>query len=51
MRVGYVEAISIGIDDKGEPLPLTADMADHFALFTVEKTENGYRLAAVEQEE
>ncbi|MBS5481069.1 MAG: hypothetical protein KHX46_08040, partial [Clostridiales bacterium] len=51
VRVGYVEAISIGIDDKGEPLPLTADMADHFALFTVEKTEDGYRLAAVEQEE
>ena len=51
VRVGYVEAISIGIDDKGDPLPLTADMADHFALFTVEKTEDGYRLVSVEQEE
>ena len=50
VRVGYVEAISIGIDDKGDPLPLTEDMADHFALFTVEKTEDGYRLVSVEQE-
>ena len=50
VRVGYVLKSAIAINDKGEDIAPTPDMADSFQVYTVEKTAIGWKLIAVADE-
>lgn len=50
IRVGYVLKNTIGIDDKGNTIPVTPAMAEKFQIYTVKKTDTGWRLLSVADE-
>lgn len=47
IRVGYVAAADIAVDDKGNDIPPTADDASVFQQYTVSKTGDRYRLTSI----
>ncbi len=48
LRIGYVSAENIGIDEKGNLVDPTPDQADFFQIFHVQKNGEGWMLTAVE---
>ena len=50
LRVGYVSVMDIGVDEKGDTIPPTADMAKYFQSYTIQKTDTGWMLTAVTDE-
>ena len=49
LRIGYVSAENIGIDEKGNLVDPTPDQADFFQIFHVQKNGEGWMLTAVEE--
>lgn len=47
LRIGFVLVQDIGIDEKGDPITPTPDMAEFKQDYTLEKTETGWKLVAV----
>lgn len=47
IRVGYVAAADIAVDDKGNDIPPSADGASVFQQYTVAKTGDRYRLTSI----
>lgn len=48
LRIGYVPAENIGIDEKGNLIDPTPEQAEFFQLFHVQKNGDGWMLTAVE---
>lgn len=47
VRVGYVAAADIAVDDQGNDIPPTPEDASVFQQYTVQKTGSGYQLTAI----
>ncbi|MDD4414029.1 MAG: hypothetical protein PHR14_05670 [Oscillospiraceae bacterium] len=51
VRVGYVRSTKIGRDEKGEQVEPTADMAEKFQIYTVQRSgEKGWKLISIADE-
>ncbi|MCI8553467.1 MAG: hypothetical protein HFJ80_00775 [Clostridiales bacterium] len=49
-RIGYVPAARIGIDDKGEEIPPTFNMATIVQLYSLQKNGSGWMITAITDE-
>lgn len=47
VRVGYVAATDIAVDNQGNDIPPTPDDASVFQQYTIKKTADGYQLTAI----
>ena len=50
LRIGFVPSNDLQIDEKGNDIPPTVDMASHFQLYTIKKNGNGWMLVSIEDE-
>ena len=50
LRVGYVPGIDIGIDNKGNTIPPTPDMADYFQIYHLQKNGDSWMVTAISED-
>ena len=50
LRIGFVPGIDIGIDNKGNTIPPTPDMADYFQVYHLQKNGEGWMLVAITED-
>lgn len=50
LRVGFVPGIDIGVDNKGDTIPPTPDMADYFQVYHLKKSGEGWMLLSITED-